>query len=329
MGEKRTGLIYCATNKVNGKMYIGQTTGGVNYRKSTHYFNSFLRKPRVHFHKAIKKYGKTAFSWRVLEDNIPIDELPAVEILYIDLFGTFLSSNGYNMTHGGEGACGRYPSKESKKKMAVSSTGIRPSEETKQKIRIANTGKKRSEAVLKNMRGSYTEERRKAASKRMSGKNNSMYGKKGVLAPCYGRIGDKHPMYGTHRTDVFKDAIGRSILQYEKDGTFIKEWSRVKLASDVTGADSSSIIRVCQGVQQASRGFVWRYKDNNFPIEEYVVRHPSHAVLQYTLDGMFIAEYSSFVEAAKVVGVGAGSISHVCKGSYKTAGGFMWKSKDK
>ena len=32
----------------------------------------------------------------------------------------------------------------------------------------------------------------------MSGEGNHMYGKRGELAPCFGRTGDKHPQYGKH-----------------------------------------------------------------------------------------------------------------------------------
>lgn len=261
MEEKNVGLIYCATNKINQKMYIGMTTKELDCRKQKHHWKSFGRTPKGYFHRAIRYYGKEAFTWRVLEDNIPIEKLPEIEMVYIDLFGTFLYNNGYNMTHGGEGTFGKYPSEETKKKMSISSMGNSPSKEVRQKISVANTGKKRSKETCQKLRDSYTEEHRRRAHERTVGKKNPMYGRKGKLAPCYGRTGAKHPMYGKTRTEAFKDSIGRPILQYQKDGTFIKEWSRIKLASERTGADSSSIIKVCQGVQKTAKGFIWKYKD--------------------------------------------------------------------
>ena len=41
----------------------------------------------------------------------------------------------------------------------------------------------------------------------MYGENNPMYGKRGSLAPCYGRCGELHPMYGKHHNDSAKESI--------------------------------------------------------------------------------------------------------------------------
>ena len=48
-------------------------------------------------------------------------------------------------------------------------------------------------------------------------------------------------------------------------------------------------------------------------------------VLQYTLDGQFVAEYSSINEAARQTGVNQTSISYCCR---KSAGGYNWKYKE-
>ena len=55
----------------------------------------------------------------------------------------------------------------------------------------------------------------------------------------------------------------------------------------------------------------------------------SSKVVQYTLDGEFIAEYQSIAEAARKTGIKQSNISHCCIGTYgfKTAGGFIWKYK--
>lgn len=50
-------------------------------------------------------------------------------------------------------------------------------------------------------------------------------------------------------------------------------------------------------------------------------------VLQYTLDGIFIKEFPSIVEAALEVGAFAGNISSVCKGKKRSCKGFIWKYK--
>lgn len=55
------------------------------------------------------------------------------------------------------------------------------------------------------------------------------------------------------------------------------------------------------------------------------------AVEQYDLEGNKIAEYDSLAEAQRKTGVNTGTITMCCRGEkyYKTAGGFVWKYKEK
>ena len=53
----------------------------------------------------------------------------------------------------------------------------------------------------------------------------------------------------------------------------------------------------------------------------------SKKVIQYSLDGEFIKEFSSCIEAAKTLNIGQGNISNVCAGRSKSAGGFKWAYK--
>ena len=54
----------------------------------------------------------------------------------------------------------------------------------------------------------------------------------------------------------------------------------------------------------------------------------SKSVLQFTINGEFIQEYSSGKEAAIKTGTLTQSISSCCLGKYKTANGFIWKFKN-
>ena len=55
----------------------------------------------------------------------------------------------------------------------------------------------------------------------------------------------------------------------------------------------------------------------------------SEAVQQLTTDGILVAEYSSFTEAAKAVGTHSGNISHAVNGDSITCKGYIWKRKYK
>jgi group I intron endonuclease len=92
-------IVYLVINKINGKMYIGQTIYSLEFRRAAHEYLS-LRKDKVMFHRALKKYGKENFEWIVLEECMGIDILNFREQCYIIEFGT-LVPYGYNLSSGG------------------------------------------------------------------------------------------------------------------------------------------------------------------------------------------------------------------------------------
>lgn len=94
------GIIYLVVNNDNGKMYIGQTKYTFDFRKKEH-INEAKRGEGFYFHKALRKY-KFNFTWKILEDGIELSELDNRERYYIKLYDTFNSSNGYNLTSGGD-----------------------------------------------------------------------------------------------------------------------------------------------------------------------------------------------------------------------------------
>ena len=61
--------------------------------------------------------------------------------------------------------------------------------------------------------------------------------------------------------------------------------------------------------------------------EEHYKKHYK-PIIQYTLDGEFVAEYKSMCEASKQTGIKQQHISNVCNGKRKTAGCFVWKWKE-
>lgn len=52
-------------------------------------------------------------------------------------------------------------------------------------------------------------------------------------------------------------------------------------------------------------------------------------VLQFTKDGIFIKEWLSMNEVKRQLGISKGNICWCCKGKVKSAGGFIWKYKNK
>ena len=94
------GIIYRATNIINGKMYIGKTIKTLKQRIKGHISSKIL----THFRKSILKNGIDNFKWEVLCELDNIDDLNEMEMFCIEIFDS--KNNGYNMTDGGDGGIG-------------------------------------------------------------------------------------------------------------------------------------------------------------------------------------------------------------------------------
>jgi len=130
------GIIYKATNNVNGKVYIGQTTLKFNLRLNRHRHDA-RHKPKTLIGRAINKYGEHNFKWVTIDHCDSKEELNEMEFHYIKQYNSF-KPNGYNMTLGGEGSLGLIPSMKTKIKMSKSSIGFKHSEEHKESMRGKN-----------------------------------------------------------------------------------------------------------------------------------------------------------------------------------------------
>ena len=135
------GIIYKATNTVNGKCYIGQTGVSLEARKRKHI--SAAEKRDIYFCNALRKYGKENFQWEILMQDVPRDQLNSEEMAAILAAGSF-GKNGYNSNEGGGGNYGYKHSDEAKQKLSALKIGVHPSEETRRKLSEARKGNKNS-----------------------------------------------------------------------------------------------------------------------------------------------------------------------------------------
>ena len=98
----KTGSIYIIKNKINDKVYIGQTTMTVHERFMSHKKPSVLKQRSTYkLYNAMNKYGVDNFYVETLEENVPLDKLDELEIQYILQYNSY--NNGYNSTPGGDG----------------------------------------------------------------------------------------------------------------------------------------------------------------------------------------------------------------------------------
>lgn len=82
-------IIYKATNKINGKVYIGQTEKDLEWRKNKHKQDS--KRIDTYFYRAINKYGWDNFEWEVIDNTAQNrKELNELEKYYIAQYQSFI-----------------------------------------------------------------------------------------------------------------------------------------------------------------------------------------------------------------------------------------------
>ncbi len=142
------GIIYKITNKVNGKVYIGQTIQNFKRR----YRNGIIDTRNEYLKKSIEKYGVENFE--IIEKYdiaFSKQELDIKEIMYIKLYNSTNPKYGYNFREGGSNGLFndeiRKKMSEAQKGKPSKRKGTKLSEETKRKVSENNAwkGKKRPE----------------------------------------------------------------------------------------------------------------------------------------------------------------------------------------
>lgn len=99
-GIWRMVIIYCITNKVNGKRYVGQTKYSLECRWRRHVANAAARKKCRALEAAIRKYGPEAFVREIIDALSTRAGANLAERLWIERRNT-ISPNGYNLDSGG------------------------------------------------------------------------------------------------------------------------------------------------------------------------------------------------------------------------------------
>ena len=225
-------LIYKVTNKINGKMYIGQTIKSLKIRKRNHLWCALNERNNYYFYNAIRKYGSESFDWEIMAEGICSQEtLNELEKHFICLYNTY--HDGYNSTLGGGTSIGFRHSEKTKKKMSIMRKGKlvgkkhpmygkKHTEEMKRKMSEINKGKKLSEETRKKMsefqKGRKpSEETRRRMSKGHIGIRHSEEAKRKMSMARKGKlVGEDSPLYGRklseeHKRNISKAGIGKRV----------------------------------------------------------------------------------------------------------------------
>lgn len=135
-----------------------------------------------------------------------------------------------------------------------------------------------------------------------------------------------------HSYNILGNTNGTNIavVQYTKEGEYVREYGSINEAYRITDIDSSTIAEVCRKdtVRKTAGGFIWRYKGDEDVAIEYA---KTSSVVQISKYGEKIKTFPSVREAAKEANTSEGGISGICMKrarGYNYAGGFIWRYEE-
>lgn len=276
-----TYIIYKHTNKINGKVYIGQSKYSLEERSKK---NGEGYKTQKKFWNAIQKYGWNNFTHEVLFSNLSKEEANKIEITLIEEYDSI--KNGYNVRKGGS----NFNYNESSYQNSNSNfLGKKHTEEYK--IYMSNLMK---EKWNNNNYKEKTKENMKKNHANCNGKNNSQskevycieknisafscgeMAKKLNFDPVQGGKSIARVARGERKTYKNLHFIWANEKNEEKISEIIKEhtkgiakkvkcietnkiYNSIKEASRDTLADASSISKCCNGIQKTAKKLHWEW----------------------------------------------------------------------
>jgi len=250
-----------------GRIYVGKTKRPKT-RVWEYRWRSKKRKSIVH--DSIKGYGWEAHKFEIIEETTD-DLLNEREIFWIKELNSFYLDNqmGMNMTRGGDGGGQSWM---------------------------------------------HDVERRKKQSERFKGEGGTFYGRhhteenKKLLSELARKrnleTGRRVPEWGAEKGRL---KVIKPVLLYDKNGSFVKEFSSYTEAGSYIGATTSQVWESVSGRKTQVKGWHCRSKTENYPLtidvsntKEKTVKRP---VLTLNSDYEIICEHPSAAEASEFWGI--------------------------
>lgn len=233
----------------NGKVYIGITSRKPEYRWN----NGKGYMHNEYFYRAINKYGWDNIKHEILFTNLTREQAEAKEVELIKYYDSTNRFKGYNIKAGGD-TC--KASEETKLKMSKVMKG-------KFKGLYVGGNSPRAQAINQyDLQGNFI--KKWEASTEIQRELNIAYSS--VIKCCRKQRKSAGGYQWSYSSD---DDINeyhivngkcRAVNQYDLDGNFIKRWDSVQQANDELKISKGSISKVCCGMINHAKGYVWRYE---------------------------------------------------------------------
>jgi len=303
----------------NVPFYIGMS------KNDDDYFRAYTKHGRHNHWKNI--VSKTEYEVEILVDGITHEEAVDTEMYFIRLYGRVDLKTGTlcNRTDGGEGI--KNPNAEFRNKISMlkkgnkNSLGLKHSEETKRIISIKAKLRPRprtSQATKDKL--SKIHKGRKISAQQIEKMKLALKGRK-----AYNK-GLPMPLHQYELLLRKSEELKIRVSKYSLSGGLIKIYPSLIEAAKDNHILQGNITHACNKKIMYG-GYIWRYANecSLVDIDAYDVR--IKPVMQMTMNGEFVAEYSSAMHAARATGFQKSSILRVCRGMYKQAYNFKWEIK--
>ncbi len=290
----RTYYIYKATNKINGKSYIGQT---INYKNRLWQHRRCYEKEDCKFHDAIKEFGFDNFEWEVIETCERKEEADNLERKYIELFDSY--RNGYNENKGSVGG-------HNAKSIVC--------------LNLNGDFIKRYDSAADAEKDGFNNV-------------NVLLCCKNKLKTCKNHLfmfEEDYDANGAREYIKPASTSRKKVVQCDLEGNLIARYDSVQEASEKSGANRTTISGVLSKTYKSANGFIFVYEDD-FPIKDlsvYYKKKKGRKIAQVDIkSGEIIDVYERISDAGKILGVNYKGIQKVVDKPERTAFGYKWISQ--
>jgi group I intron endonuclease len=237
----------------SNKIYIGQSTNIENRWK--YFYKTLKCKSQPKLYNSLKKYGFEQHKFEIIEECL-VEQLDEREIYW----GTYhnVLKEGLNCRLGkGRGAC----SEETKQKMSKAHLGKKDTNSTKIKKSNSLKGKPKPKGFGENhsklLKGiTKPEGFGDKLSKIKMGTHLSLETRNKI-----GKSKTNHKCYSDpKRGEKIRESKNKSVLQYDLNNNFIKEFESGQQASKHTLIDARGISLCCRKKGKTAGGFKWKFK---------------------------------------------------------------------
>lgn len=230
--------------------YIGFTSQSLNKRLKEHLKDN-RKTHRRSWIESLKKRNLVPVIDNI--EHCTSDNWKELEIYWISQF-KYWGFDLVNMTCGGDGIVGYKYTTEQRKRNSERNKNKILTEETRRRISESTKGKIVSNETKEKIRLSHIGlvpdiETRLKMSKFQKGKKVSKETRSRISKSSKGKNKRYHQRQG------------KTILQFDLDGNFIKEWNKIKDVYELYKISSSSIINCLQQRSKSSGNFIWKYKE--------------------------------------------------------------------